>query len=1712
MRWTSYVKLKGMVFLLMYTQTAGMDAAQATDLLGRIMELSQAATTAATTANQIMEAYNAGGGKGNQGPRFGDGAKLLRAPEVFETDDPIKYSNWREQFLNWLTFCDGRYSELIKDVEQLETMTDMATLDAPVQELAMKLYSILSSYLQGPALQIVRAHATQRNGFAVWHRLKQLYAPRARPRALAIGQAIMQHPAFAPQRSMMENLLQFDALLDQYELAAGHRMPDDLTVSTVLRCLDGPTRRHLEMVMDESMDYAKLKDKLILLDKNTKAWSGDNFLKNLQVFNQPTSTSSTNYQGPTPMEVDQVHYGNKGKNKGKGKSKGKKGSWFGVPYGGKYGGGQKGGGKSKSKNKGKKGGKNKGKGKQQKGKGYGGGSNNTCRICGQYGHWGNECPLRSQVNQVNNAGNASGEAQGVPDSTSATGSLPTRRASTASTASTSLSSTSKAVRLVKMYHVATPPAEHPEIYEVNSNFGDGDADDWYVRMVADTTTLWFRMDAGDTDQPGDVCWSNDPLMDWYHGRSCTLDRCQSGRDEDEIYHVRAVPAGQLVVLDSGADISLLPYHLSGCGIPKPGGRTILEDAQGERLQTFGRRSARVECEGLNNDLVIIEDDFIVASVQSPLISLGRLLHRGWSLTSSSYGGAKMTLVSPDGGAMVPLEFKRNSLAICASIRVVSAKDISEASSSTSLPKPNPVSEPKVEMVVEDENDMMTVQTVIKPKEELLKRIFRRGWATSSSGNPFIIMPASKHYLDPALVYSRSDWPLRSTAFQKEDFTWELVEFCNQYYISDYLDAEIEECPKPTMVLTMLHKRDEPFDVLGLVGEQELVENGGSNADPSAFMFPEEPNIPAEMMEYQKPEEVEQPDRQRARDEPAPIFEWEFANKDTLVVNDEPLTLESSIGFLRAAAEYLGISKNGTKQQLWTRLNQKVQTLEHEQLFLDSNRLYKDEEWKQGLVGQSVPRAPSDEEVAFHELSHLPYRAWCPYCVSCKGKQDPQRPVEHSSDARRSIPSIEVDYCFSKTEESENVSTALVGIDCESKMLTVMPLPSKGANLRGQAEHLVRFSMALNHMNQVEFVSDAEPTMKQLLASVQLLRQHLGYPTTVTHSKPGEKGRTSQVERVIQTLRKQASTLIHMACEKCQLHLPGDHALWPWSFIHGAWLLNRYHNHTTTKMSPFELVNGRRYSGKVASFGEVVLVLHRKGSNTKAGPQWVPGVWLTKSEGDDLHVVATPEGILKGKAIRRLTDPWRSTWLFMVQEKPFQSLSRRATLKNLRFGAPPTPKPVVEKQKKLPDEPIDYDAHDVIEYARTHPPSPVSEADMPAVEDTKRGHEDEPLSSQKFAKLLDSAEGASAGDLVDDSTVREPETKVPKTSPQGSPSSTSSSRLFAPHYAGNIQHVMEVVEIDDEQWEEEVAEYLEPEWVALDGTEEDEHIDEGKPPELSSEELEALDEAAGFEEITRLLAMEVIREPSAEDLEQGAVLSTRSVMDWRFRNQKWQRRCRYVAREFKAGDRGSASTFAPTSGAGARLIMIAHCCYQWLLAFLDVKDAFLLVPQKEKILVQKPSWWLDDKPSRFWCLNRCLPGQRNAAARFFDFLCEHLQSLGMTNTPLLPSLFRHKEKELVLCSHVDDLVVGGTRDAVSWLVKELKSKFTLQGGDLIPADDQDDMEPVRFLKKRHYFTQAGVIISPHEKYADELVKLYGLQHCDDQKQHQMSVGRSLSLRS
>ena len=363
--------------------------------------MTEAATQAAQAWSAMMERFE---GRKKDSSNFGEASKVLKAPDVLEGDDPLKYVSWKEQFTNWLVYGDHRFAELLRDVENLNEpcqLSDFASDE--VKEMAHRLYSILASYIRGPALQLVRAEAGEKNGFLVLQNLKNLYQPKARPRSMAIGQAIMNLPSFPREKGMLENLLQLDLLLEQYRLSSGHAMPDDLVVSTVLRCLEPGLRRHLEMTMDDTVDYEKLKDKLVLLDKNVRAWSGDSYLKMVQ--NSMAQSSG----GPVPMEVDQVGQ-IKGKQKGKYKGKDKKGGgWFPFGYGGKQG-GKSFQGKGK-KGKGKKGGK---KGKSKfggNGKGKGSGQDrNTCRICGQSGHWGSECPNKHRAQTVTNQSHATASA------------------------------------------------------------------------------------------------------------------------------------------------------------------------------------------------------------------------------------------------------------------------------------------------------------------------------------------------------------------------------------------------------------------------------------------------------------------------------------------------------------------------------------------------------------------------------------------------------------------------------------------------------------------------------------------------------------------------------------------------------------------------------------------------------------------------------------------------------------------------------------------------------------------------------------------------------------------------------------------------------------------------------------------------------------------------------------------------------------------------------------------------------------------------------------------------------------------------------------------------------------------------------------------------------------------------------------------------------
>ncbi len=83
-----------------------------------------------------------------------------------------------------------------------------------------------------------------------------------------------------------------------------------------------------------------------------------------------------------------------------------------------------------------------------------------------------------------------------------------------------------------------------------------------------------------------------------------------------------------------------------------------------------------------------------------------------------------------------------------------------------------------------------------------------------------------------------------------------------------------------------------------------------------------------------------------------------------------------------------------------------------------------------------------------------------------------------------------------------------------------------------------------------------------------------------------------------------------------------------------------------------------------------------------------------------------------------------------------------------------------------------------------------------------------------------------------------------------------------------------------------------------------------------------------------------------------VLDTRLVFDWRYCDKQWKRRARLVAREFR--DASNEETFSPRSRKWIIHMFLVLALVQHLsVLVIDVKDAFLTVPQRDLVIIEIP---------------------------------------------------------------------------------------------------------------------------------------------------------------
>ena len=98
-----------------------------------------------------------------------------------------------------------------------------------------------------------------------------------------------------------------------------------------------------------------------------------------------------------------------------------------------------------------------------------------------------------------------------------------------------------------------------------------------------------------------------------------------------------------------------------------------------------------------------------------------------------------------------------------------------------------------------------------------------------------------------------------------------------------------------------------------------------------------------------------------------------------------------------------------------------------------------------LKPKRSPNLPTEEERRAHEVSHVPYRSWCPACVAGRGRSDRHAVATEAEEHQK--PVVSMDYCYLCSEKKdEHKATPILALrHSHDGWLDALSLPSKAVS-------------------------------------------------------------------------------------------------------------------------------------------------------------------------------------------------------------------------------------------------------------------------------------------------------------------------------------------------------------------------------------------------------------------------------------------------------------------------------------------------------------------------------------------------------------------------------------------------------------------------------------------------------------------------------------------
>ena len=282
-----------------------------------------------------------------------------------------------------------------------------------------------------------------------------------------------------------------------------------------------------------------------------------------------------------------------------------------------------------------------------------------------------------------------------------------------------------------------------------------------------------------------------------------------------------------------------------------------------------------------------------------------------------------------------------------------------------------------------------------------------------------------------------------------------------------------------------------------------------------------------------------------------------------------------------------------------------------------------------------PRLPSPREVEEHNLTHLPYRNWCPVCVRCRGKGLDHR---KAVDEERGVSEYAFDYCFPGDEFGYKL-VVLAGREKITGMYFAAAVPTKGSIGRFAVDKAVDYIRELGDQEgRILVKTDQEPAIKTWVNDLIAARPE---GRTIAEESPVKSsGSNGRVERAVQTLEGQIRILLLSLEGHLGRAVDAKEPIVTYMPEYAAYLLNRLEVGKDGK-TPYERCKSKKAQVLGVHFGEKVLYkVKAEAKMMKIRPRWEYGIFVGVRPTSNQVWIATAERTIAVRSIRRLPHDQR----------------------------------------------------------------------------------------------------------------------------------------------------------------------------------------------------------------------------------------------------------------------------------------------------------------------------------------------------------------------------------------------------------------------------------------------------------------------------------------